>query len=55
MPFSTARLRMTEAYFSSSSIMQQIRFDCSQAIIVEPLPPKVSSTMAFSWEELPMG
>ena len=28
---------------------------CIYAIIVEPLPPKVSSTMAFSWEELQMG
>ena len=36
----------TDAYFSSSSIMQQMRLVCSHAIIVEPLPPKVSSTTA---------
>ena len=55
MPFSTALRRMTDAYFSSNSIMQQTRFICSQAIMVEPLPPKVSITTAFSWVEFPMG
>ena len=52
---STYLRRMTDAYFSSSSIIWQIRFVCSHAIIVEPLPPKVSRTMAFSWEELQIG
>ena len=47
--------RITEAYFSSSSIMKQALFVCSQAIIVEPEPPKVSITIALSCEELQIG
>lgn len=55
MPFSTALRRMTDAYFSSSSIVKHMRFICSHAIMVEPLPPKVSITIAFSCEEFPIG
>ena len=40
---------------SSNSIVWQMRLVLSQAISVEPLPPKVSTTMEFSRLELPMG
>ena len=38
------RLTITSQNFSSSSMVKQDRSDCSQAMSVEPLPPKGSST-----------
>ena len=43
---SAQRRRMTSQYLGSSSIVRHLRPVCSQAISVEPLPPKLSSTIS---------
>ena len=51
------KVTKTKSVFPSDQSLEKMLYlaSCSHAIIVEPLPPKVSSTMAFSWEELRMG
>ena len=46
--------RITSQYLGSSSIVRHTREVCSQAISVEPDPPKVSRTILPRWLELRM-